>query len=85
VPAIAGTPLPPRPAFAELLPATAWKHAARSMISADGARHALFVFPRRWELYDLGADPDETKDVSKTDPRAGELKGQLLRWMESAP
>ncbi|HSK00932.1 MAG TPA: sulfatase, partial [Kofleriaceae bacterium] len=85
VPAIAGEALPPKPAFAELLPAPAWKHAARSMISADGARHALFVFPRRWELYDLGADPDETKDVSKSDPRFEELKGQLLRWMESAP
>jgi hypothetical protein len=85
VPAIAGKALPPKPAFSELLPATSWRHAARSMISPDGARHALFVFPRRWELYDLGADPDETKDVSKTDPRFAELKGELLRWIERGP
>jgi arylsulfatase A-like enzyme len=85
VPALAGKPLPPRPAFAELLLAPSWKHAARSMISADNARHLFFVFPRRWELFDLAADPDETKDISKTDPRFEELKGQLLRWMERAP
>jgi arylsulfatase A-like enzyme len=85
VPALAGQPLPPRPAFAELLLAPAWKHAARSMISADSKRHLFFVFPRRWELFDLDADPDETKDLSKQDPRFGELKAQLLRWMESSP
>jgi choline-sulfatase len=83
VPALAGKPLPPRPAFAELLPCLGWKHAARSMISADGARHLFFVFPRRYELYDLETDPDETKDVAKTDARFEELKEQLLRWMES--
>jgi arylsulfatase A-like enzyme len=84
-PALAGRPLPPRPAFAELLPCLGWRHAARSMISDDGTRHAFFVFPRRWELFDLGADPDETKDVAKTDPRFVELKGQLTRWMEGGP
>jgi choline-sulfatase len=85
VPALAGKPLPPKPAFAELLPCLSWKHAARSMISADGARQLFFVFPRRYELYDLEADADETKDVAKTDARLAELKEQLLRWMESAP
>jgi arylsulfatase A-like enzyme len=84
VPALAGKPLPPRPAFAELLPCLGWKHAARSMISADGARHLFFVYPRRYELFDLEADPDETKDLAKSDPRLPELKDQLLRWMESA-
>ncbi|HWU90310.1 MAG TPA: sulfatase-like hydrolase/transferase, partial [Kofleriaceae bacterium] len=83
VPALSGKPLPPKPAFAELLPCIGWKHAARSMISADGARHVFFVFPRRWELFDVVADPDETKDLSKTDPRFTELKGQLTSWMES--
>jgi len=83
VPALGGKPLPPQPSFAELLPCLGWKHAARSMISGDGARHVFFVFPRRWELFDLGADPDETKDLAKTDPRLAELKEQLLRWMES--
>jgi arylsulfatase A-like enzyme len=84
VPALAGKPLPPKPAFAELLPCTGWKHAARSMISADGTRHAFFVFPRKWELFDIVSDPDETKDVSKTDTRFEELKGQLTSWMERA-
>ncbi len=84
VPALAGKPLPPKAAFAELLPCTGWKHAARSMISADGARHVFFVFPRRWELFDLAADPDETKDLSKSDPRFAELKDQLVQWMERA-
>ena len=82
VPALGGKPMAPKPAFAELLPCTGWKHAARSMISADGMRHMFFVFPRKWELFDLAGDPDETKDVAKTDPRFGELKGQLVSWME---
>jgi arylsulfatase A-like enzyme len=81
-PALAGKPLPPKPAFAELLPCTGWDHSARSMISGDGARHVFFVSPRRWELFDLDADPDEKKNLSKSDPRFEELKGQLLKWME---
>ena len=82
MPALAGKPLPPKPAFAELLPCRGWDHSARSMISGDGARHVFFVFPRRWELFDLDADPDEKKDLSRSDPRFEELKGQLLQWME---
>ena len=47
-----------RPIFAELLPATAWPHHAAMMV--DG-KHKLIhrISDRRWELYDLAADPGE--------------------------
>jgi len=42
------------------------------------AEHAL-------ELFDLGADPDCTTDLSRVEPdRTGQLGGLLLRWLEGA-
>jgi hypothetical protein len=82
VPAITGGALPPRPAYAELLPARSWNHAARSLITADGSRHLLLVLPRRWELYDLERDPDETRDLAERDPALEDLKRQLMSWIE---
>lgn len=83
--AIAGKPLEPRPAFAELLPAPAWNHDARAMISADGNFKVYFrKSDRRWEIYDLRKDPTEQKDLSESAPNAEALKQELTSWIERA-
>lgn len=82
-PALAGEALPPAPAFAELRPAPAWNHDARAMITADGAHKVYFrKSDRRWEIYDLRADPEEKKDLSASLPAADALKQQLTAWIE---
>ncbi len=76
-------PLPPKPAFAEMLPAPEWDHAAKSMISSDGKRHVFYrISDNRWEIYDLDADPDEKHNIADSDPNAKALEGQLTSWME---
>lgn len=81
--AFAGQALPPQPAFAELLPAPAWDHDARAMISGDGNFKVYFrKSDRRWEIYDLKKDPDETKDLSESAPNAAALKKELTSWIE---
>jgi arylsulfatase A-like enzyme len=81
--ALAGEALPPRPAFAQLLPAPAWNHDARAMISGDGNYKVYFrKSDSRWEIYDLKKDPKETKDLSETAPNAAELKQELTSWIE---
>jgi arylsulfatase A-like enzyme len=64
VPALRGKELPPRAAYAELIPYPNWKHEARAMVSADG-KWKLFdrVSDNQSELYDLAADPEERDDV----------------------
>jgi arylsulfatase A-like enzyme len=82
VPAIVGQPLPPKPAFAELLPAPEWDHDGRSMISADGSRHVFYrISDNRWEIYDLVADPQEKKNLADSDPKAKELEAELASWI----
>lgn len=79
VPALACEALPPKPAFAEMLPAPEWDHAAKSMISADGKRHAYYrISDSRWEIYDLDADPDEKKPL----PEDKALEQELAAWIE---
>jgi arylsulfatase A-like enzyme len=80
-PALEGKPLDPRPAFSELVPVPGQDYESRSMISADGKRHVLFDM-RDWEIYDLEADPAETKNLVDSDPDAEQLKEQLTRWLE---
>lgn len=81
--AFAGEALPPKPAFAQLLPAPAWNHDARAMITGDGTTKVYFrKSDARWEMYDLTKDPNETKDVSESLPNAAELKEQLTSWIE---
>ena len=83
VPAIAGKPLEPKPAFAELLPADAWKHNARSMITADGKRHVFYVISdKRWEIFDLEADPLEKKNIADSEPTKKALQDQLGAWLD---
>jgi len=83
VPALTGTSLPPKPAFAELLPEPKWDHDAKSMISADGKRHVFFrISDSRWEIYDLEKDPDERTNIADSDPDAEKLKAELTQWIE---
>jgi hypothetical protein len=83
-PRIRGDERPPRPLFSELLPATAWPHHAAMMV--DG-KHKLIhrISDRRFELYDLGADPGEKKNlVDAPAARATfeALRGKLVGFEE---
>jgi arylsulfatase A-like enzyme len=81
--ALACKPLPPQPAFSELLPTPEWNHEAKSMVTADGKRHVIYkISEGRWEIYDLDADPDERTNLVDTDPKAKELEQELSRWIE---
>ncbi len=83
VPAITGKPLPPKPAFGELLPEPKWDHDAKSMVSADGKRHVFYrISDSRWEIYDLEKDPDERTNIADSDPDAEKLKAELTAWIE---
>jgi arylsulfatase A-like enzyme len=82
--AVDGKPLPPRPLFAELLPATAWpKHEV--MIVDRGKKLTHKITERRWELHDLTSDPKQQRDLSR-DPRykavLEELQAKLLGFEE---
>jgi arylsulfatase A-like enzyme len=80
----AGPASPARAVFAELLPATAWPHHAAMMI--DGGRKIIHrISDRRWELYDLRADPGEKKNLAD-DPGSRQtldaLRVKLLSFEE---
>lgn len=80
-----GEALPPKPAFAEMLPAPEWDHAAKSMITADDSRHVYYrITDSRWEIYDLTKDPEERNNLAETDPKAKDLQQQLASWIEGA-
>ncbi len=84
LPAIDGKPLPPRPVFAELLPATAWPKHETMMV--DGHHKLLhLITDRRWELYDLAADPKQIKDLARDPAQLHVLEGlraKLLAFEE---
>ena len=80
-----GEALPPKPAYAEMLPAPEWDHAAKSMITADASRHVYYrISDSRWEIYDLTKDPDEKSNLADSDPKAKDLQQQLASWIEGA-
>jgi arylsulfatase A-like enzyme len=63
LPLLEGKPRAPGPIFSELLPATAWPHHAVMMV--DGTHKLIHrVSERRWELYDLEADPTEQHNLA---------------------
>ncbi|HET6149542.1 MAG TPA: sulfatase-like hydrolase/transferase [Polyangia bacterium] len=63
LPRIRGEERPARPIFSELLPATAWPHHAAMMV--DGKHKIIHrISDRRYELYDLSADPAEKKNLA---------------------
>ncbi len=63
LPLLEGKPRATHPIFSEMLPATAWPHHAVMMV--DGTYKLIHrVSDRRWELYDLGADPTEQHNLA---------------------
>ncbi len=87
LPALDGHPLPARPIYAELLPATAWpKH--ETMMVEGNFKIVHKITDRRWELFDLDKDPRQQTDLSR-DPghqsRFEELRKKLVASEESRP
>jgi len=81
--ALACKPLPPEPAFSEMVATPEWNHEAKSMITADGKHHVIYkISDSRWEIYDLDADAEERNNLADSDPNAKELERQLAQWME---
>ncbi len=63
LPLLEGKPRAAQPIVSELLPATAWPHHAVMMV--DGKHKIIHrVSDRRWELYDLDADPHEQHNLA---------------------
>jgi arylsulfatase A-like enzyme len=82
VPALAGQPLEPRPAFSELMPAPEWDHEAKAMVTADGRHHVYYrISDSKWEIYDLDKDPDEKVNTADA-PGAKQLEQALVSWIE---
>lgn len=84
LPALSGEKLPPRPIFSELMQATAWPHHATMLL--DGDKKLIHrITERRYELYDLAADPGEKKNLVD-DPAAHavfeRMKHTLLNFEE---
>jgi arylsulfatase A-like enzyme len=84
VPRLRGKPLPVRPVFAELLPATAWPHHEVMMVER-GRKLTHRISDRRWDLHDLRTDPKQLRNLAD-DPRHHrlfeQLKSQVLRFEE---
>jgi arylsulfatase A-like enzyme len=84
LPAIEGGRLPARPIFAELLPSTATPD--HQVVVVDRGQKLLHkVSERRFELFDLHADPKQTKNLADDPAHQGlldELKAELAAFEE---
>jgi len=84
LPAIEGSALPPRPIFAELLPSTATPD--HEVVIIDRGKKLLHkVSERRFELFELGADPKQLKNLADDPAQKAlleELKAKLLAFEE---
>ncbi len=85
-PATRGETLPPVPAFAELLAYPGWQHELKTAISGDGAYKLIHVISqRRFELYDLAADPGEKRDLwGNPDAKAAQdqMSGLMAQFVD---
>ena len=87
LPIIDGEALPARPIFAELLPSTATPDHHVAMVD-HGQKLVHKVSERRFELYDLTADPGQMKNLAEDPARKkllDELKAKLLAFEEHRP
>jgi arylsulfatase A-like enzyme len=84
-PALAGKPLPPRPAYAELLPYPNFNVSLKMMVTADGGKKIVKnLTDRVIEVYDLAADPEERKNLAYDQPDlAKALEKDLEAWVDS--
>ena len=84
LPAIDGKPLPARPLFAELLPATAHpKHEVMMVSFPHKLTHR--ITDRRFDLHDLAGDPLQQRNLADLPAHRGTLealKPLLLRFEE---
>ncbi len=84
LPRIRGDERAQRPVFSELMPATAWPHHAAMMV--DGKYKVIHrISDRRWEMYDLAADPGEHRNLAEASAARATfeaLRGKLLRFEE---
>jgi arylsulfatase A-like enzyme len=84
LPRIDGKPLAPRPVFAELLPANAWpRHEV--MVVDRGRKLTHRITDRRYDLYDLRADPRQQRNLIDDNGRRAtveELKARLRKFQE---
>jgi len=84
LPAVEGKALPARPIFSELLPSTATPSHEVSVVEG-GKKLTHKISERRWELFDLTADPRQQKDLA-ADPAArkhlDDLRAKLVRFEE---
>ena len=84
LPRIEGKALPPRPLFAELLPATAWPHHEVMMVDR-GRKITHRITDRRWDLFDLKSDPHQQNNLADDPHHAkmlAELRAKLLAFEE---
>jgi len=84
LPIIDGSPLPPRPIFSELLPSTATPDHEVAIVDR-GKKLVHKVSERRFELFDLGADPKQMKNLADdTGHKAllDELRAKLMAFEE---
>lgn len=84
LPVIDGTPLPPSPIFSELLPSTATPDHEVSIVDR-GQKLVHKISERRFELFDLHADPKQLKNLADDPTRKlllDELKAKLVAFEE---
>lgn len=82
VPALAGKPLEPRPAYGELMASPSYDHEAKAMVTADGKHHVYYrISEAKWEIYDLVNDPDEKSNIAGG-AESKALQQQLVKWIE---
>jgi arylsulfatase A-like enzyme len=84
LPALRGTPLAPRPVFAELLPSTATPD-HQTMIVDRSQKLVHKVADRRFELFDLASDPGQMTNLAENPAyrkTLDALKAKLLVFEE---
>ena len=82
--ALAGAGLPPADVHAELLPYPNNEVSLKMLVSGDGKHKVIQnLTDRVWEVFDLGADPGEQKNLASSDKElARTLQDRLSAWID---